>query len=55
MIQGFFQVGRCVDARKLFDEMHAQGQIPNQYTYRIVLEGLCNNRQVEEALFFFFI
>ncbi|XP_035835786.1 pentatricopeptide repeat-containing protein At3g22470, mitochondrial-like [Helianthus annuus] len=53
MIQGLFQVGRCVDACKLFNEMHAQGLIPDQCTYRIILDDLCNNHLVEDALSLF--
>ncbi|KAM0029468.1 putative tetratricopeptide-like helical domain superfamily [Helianthus debilis subsp. tardiflorus] len=51
--EGLFRVARCGDARKLFDEMRAAGQIPNEYTYGVILDGLCNNHQVEEALSLF--
>ncbi|PWA62676.1 pentatricopeptide repeat protein [Artemisia annua] len=53
MIQGLFPVGRCSDARKLFDEMLAKCQLPNECTYQILIEGLCYNHQVEEALSMF--
>ncbi|KAF5778442.1 putative tetratricopeptide-like helical domain superfamily [Helianthus annuus] len=33
--------------------MHAQGRIPNECTYGIVLDGLCNNHLVEDALSLF--
>ncbi|KAJ0851071.1 putative tetratricopeptide-like helical domain superfamily [Helianthus annuus] len=53
MLQGLFRVGRCGEARKLFDEMRAHGHIPDECTYRIILDGLCNNHQVEEAFSLF--
>nr|GEZ40684.1 putative pentatricopeptide repeat-containing protein At1g12700, mitochondrial [Tanacetum cinerariifolium] len=34
-------------------EMHAKGQMPSQLTYVIILEGLCTNHQIEEALSLF--
>ncbi|KAF5774144.1 putative tetratricopeptide-like helical domain superfamily [Helianthus annuus] len=33
--------------------MHAQGRIPDRCAYRIVLDGLCNNHLVEDALSLF--
>ncbi|KAJ0887830.1 putative tetratricopeptide-like helical domain superfamily [Helianthus annuus] len=53
MLQGLFRVGLCGEARKLFDEMRSQGLIPNECTYRIILDGLCNNHQVEDVLSLF--
>ncbi|XP_071732989.1 uncharacterized protein [Rutidosis leptorrhynchoides] len=52
MIQGLFSVGRCSDARKLFDEI-VQGQLPDYTTYRIILKGLCSNNLVEDAFSLF--
>ncbi|KAJ9557440.1 hypothetical protein OSB04_012054 [Centaurea solstitialis] len=54
MLQGLFRVGRCKDARELFNEMKAHIHIPpGAFTYGIVLEGLCNNHQLDEALSLF--
>nr|GEZ26785.1 hypothetical protein [Tanacetum cinerariifolium] len=43
----------CEDARRIFAEIQAQGHIPNEHTYGIMLKGLCNNHQLEEALSLF--
>ncbi|KAJ9556681.1 hypothetical protein OSB04_011295 [Centaurea solstitialis] len=54
LLQGLFLVGRCKDARELFNEMRAHNHIsPDTFTYGIVLQGLCNNRQVDKALSLF--
>ncbi|XP_042756663.1 pentatricopeptide repeat-containing protein At1g63400 [Lactuca sativa] len=46
---GLFRVGCCTEEQELFNEV----QTPNEYTFKIVLEGLCNNNQVEEAVSLF--
>ncbi|KAJ9556988.1 hypothetical protein OSB04_011602 [Centaurea solstitialis] len=51
MLQGLFRVGRCKDALELFNEMRTHNHVPpTALTYGIVLEGLCNNHQLDEAL-----
>nr|GEX17283.1 hypothetical protein [Tanacetum cinerariifolium] len=42
-----------LDAHQLFAEMQAQGHVPNERTYAIMLEGLCDNIQLEDALSLF--
>ncbi|KAJ9557038.1 hypothetical protein OSB04_011652 [Centaurea solstitialis] len=54
MLQGLFQVGRYKDALELFNVMRAHNHVPpNAFTYANVLEGLCNNHLVDEALSLF--
>ncbi|KVH91263.1 Pentatricopeptide repeat-containing protein [Cynara cardunculus var. scolymus] len=44
----------CKNAHELFNDMQVHNQIPpDACTYKIVLEGLCNNHQVDEALYLF--
>ncbi|GJV48366.1 ulp1 protease family, C-terminal catalytic domain-containing protein [Tanacetum coccineum] len=45
--------GYCLqDTHKFFAEMQAQGHAPNERTYAIMLKGLCDNNQMEDALSF---
>ncbi|KAI3829033.1 hypothetical protein L1987_03147 [Smallanthus sonchifolius] len=55
MLQGLFQVGRCGAARRLFDELGAQGQIPDSgcppdnVTYRVLLQGYLKNQHYDDV------
>ncbi|KAH0726125.1 hypothetical protein KY289_002102 [Solanum tuberosum] len=54
VLQGLFRVGRFSHAQKMYDEMRVLGFKPDthSHTYCIMLDGLCKNGHVEEALVF---
>ncbi|KAM7466474.1 hypothetical protein LguiB_014036 [Lonicera macranthoides] len=49
MLHGLIEEGKCGAVGELFSETLAGGQSPNLCTYRILIDGLCKNRQVAEA------
>uniref|UniRef100_A0A2N9EWU3 ABC transporter family G domain-containing protein n=1 Tax=Fagus sylvatica TaxID=28930 RepID=A0A2N9EWU3_FAGSY len=53
LIGGFCQVGRPQAALELFHQMQAYGQHPNLQTYANLLDGLCKNNQIAEAMTLF--
>ena len=50
MIHGLFSKNRFVEGWKLFGDMETQQMHPNLQTYTTLLDGLCRNGEIDEAI-----
>lgn len=50
LLSGLFQAGQAGYAQKLFDEMKLYNVEPDLSTYNILIDGLCKNNCVQEAV-----
>ncbi|XP_031250166.1 putative pentatricopeptide repeat-containing protein At1g12700, mitochondrial [Pistacia vera] len=50
MLTGFFLIAKVKDAQNLVGEMQLNDAFPDSSTYNILIDGLCKNRCVLEAL-----